>query len=383
MLAGTKTNATQPLSGIRVLDLTTLVPGPLATLALAEAGADVLKIERPGGDEAREYEPKVGPDSGIFALLNRGKRSIVLDLKTSGGIEHFKHLVADTDILVEQFRPGVMARLGLSYDVLSQINKRLIYCAISGYGQTGPLSGVAAHDLNYVAETGMLSLVVSADGSPVLPPALIADIAGGSYPAIMNILLALLRRERCGTGCYIDVAMAENVLPFLYAAIAKQQISGVAPRAGEDMTTGGSARYGIYRTLDDRFLSVAPVEDRFWASFCDRIGLPDQAREDRSEPVKTKALVAAKIKEKTAAQWREIFQGYDVCVTVVATIDEALDSEHFRSRKVFDSKVTTGSGDVTALPMPFDRSFRSPMVKAPYPLLDETADASGWDMFNS
>lgn len=373
----------QPLSGIRVLDLTTLVPGPIATLALAEAGANVIKVERPGGDEARGYEPRAGSDSGIFAMLNRGKRSIVLDLKSPEGVDRLKRLVADADVLVEQFRPGVMARLGVSYDILSRINKRLIYCAISGYGQTGPLSVVAAHDLNYVAESGMLSLVTTADGTPPLPPALIADIAGGSYPAIINILMGLLQRERSGEGCYIDVSMAENVLPFLYAAIAQQQINGLGPRPGGEMTTGGSARYQIYRTADDRFLSVAPVEDRFWLNFCDRIGLLGKDRDDELDPAKTSAQIAARIREKTAAEWGSIFSGHDVCVAIVATIDEALKSEHFRVRHVFDKKVRAGEVDLIGLPMPFDSRFRSSTASAAYPLLNEAADAGGWDMFNS
>jgi len=371
---------TQPLAGIRVLDLTTLVPGPLATLALAEAGAHVLKVERPGGDEARGYEPKIGADSAIFVLLNRGKRSVILDLKTVSGVERLKALAADADVLVEQFRPGVMARLGLSYDVLSQINPRLIYCAISGYGQSGPMSNVAAHDLNYVAGTGMLSLVATPDGAPVLPPALIADIAGGSYPAIINILMALLQRERSGTGCYIDVAMAENVLPFLYGAVAKHQVSGVGPKAGEDLTTGGSPRYALYRTADNRFLSVAPVEDRFWANFCDRIGLSAEDRNDRHDPRATGKRIAAKIAERTAAQWAEAFAGHDVCVAVVATIDEALESDHFRERRVFDNRVATDGQDITALPMPFDKAFRSSSSRTCYPRI-ENEGVGGWDSF--
>lgn len=373
----------QPLSGIRVLDLTTLVPGPIATLALAEAGASIIKVERPGGDEARGYEPKCGSDSGIFAMLNRGKRSVVLDLKTAEGVDRFKHLVAGADILVEQFRPGIMERLGVSYDILSQINKRLIYCSISGYGQTGPLSAVAAHDLNYVAESGMLSLVATADGRLPLPPALIADIAGGSYPAIINILMGLLQRERSGEGCYIDVSMAENVLPFLYGAIAHQQINGSAPRPGGEMTSGGSARYQIYRTADDRFMSVAPVEDRFWFSFCDRIGLSSEDREDGIDPDRTSAQIAEKIRERTAEEWSAIFSGHDVCVAIVATIDEALKSEHFRARCVFESKVVAGDSELIALPMPFDRNFRSTAASVAYPLLDEAANAGGWEMFNS
>lgn len=372
-----------PLTGIRVLDLTTLVPGPITTLALAEAGASVLKIERPGGDEARSYEPKMGEDSGVFIVLNRGKRSLMLDLKTSEGVARLKNLARDADILVEQFRPGVMARLGISYDDLSKINRRLIYCAISGYGQSGPLSQVAAHDLNYVADSGMLSLVASENGTPSLPPALIADIAGGSYPAIINILLALLHRERTGDGCYIDISMAENVLPFLYAALAQHQITGQSPKSGGEMTTGGSARYGIYRTADGRFLTVAPVEERFWVNFCDRIGLSEADRADAVDPERTKRIVASKIVEKSATEWAVIFTGHDVCVSVVATIDEALKSEHFRARKIFSNSVEVGREKLTALPMPLARVFRSSGSSLPYPLLDEAKDAGGWEMFNS
>lgn len=372
----------RPLTGIRVLDLTTLVPGPITTLALAEAGASVLKIERPGGDEARNYEPKVGVDSGVFVLLNRGKRSLVLDLKTASGIARLKRLVSEADILVEQFRPGVMARLGVSYDDLSKINRRLIYCAISGYGQSGPSSQIAAHDLNYVGESGMLSLVASENGAPALPPALIADIAGGSYPAIINILLALLHRDRSGEGCFIDISMAENVLPFLYAAIAQHQITGNSPKPGGEMTTGGSVRYGIYRTADGRFLTVAPVEDRFWLNFCDRIGLSDADRADTVDPEHTKRIVASRIAEKTAAEWIAISSGHDVCVSVVATIDEALKSDHFRDRNIFDNSVEVGQSKLMALPMPLAKVFRSSGSSMPYPSLDEAKSAGDWEMFD-
>src|SRR3954470_10543807 len=174
----------QPLKGVRVLDFSTLLPGPLATLILAEAGAEVIKIERPGrGDEMRSYEPKFGTDSVNFAMLNRGKRSIALDLKDKAALGKLKPLLVTADVVVEQFRPGVMDRLGLGYESLSKINPRIIYCAITGLGQDGPSALVAAPDLNYVAQQGLLGLAAGADGAPVVPPALIADIAGGTYPA--------------------------------------------------------------------------------------------------------------------------------------------------------------------------------------------------------
>src|SRR5262245_1953715 len=180
-------NDRRPLAGIRVLDFSTLLPGPLATLLLAESGAEVIKIERPGrGDEMRSYVPKFGADSVNFAMLNRGKRSIAIDLKAPDAIPRMRPLLESADVVVEQFRPGVMDRLGLGYEALKAINPRIIYCAITGWGQTGPKADIAAHDLNYVAESGMLALAAGADGAPVVPSALVADIAGGTYPAVIN-----------------------------------------------------------------------------------------------------------------------------------------------------------------------------------------------------
>src|SRR5688500_15799560 len=248
----------QPLEGIRVLDFSTLLPGPLATLILAEAGAEVIKIERPGrGDEMRSHTPRFGTDSVNFALLNRGKRSIAIDLKAPDAVATLRPLIESADVVVEQFRPGVMDRLGLGYESLREINPRLVYCAITGYGQHGPKADVAAHDLNYVAESGMLSLTKGADGAPVLPAALVADIAGGSYPAVVNILLALCARDRTGLGCKLDIAMADNLFTLMYWGIGNGLAAGEWPQPGGDLVTGGSPRYNIYRTRDDRFLAAA------------------------------------------------------------------------------------------------------------------------------
>ena len=180
----------RPLEGIRVLDFSTLLPGPLATLMLAEAGAEVIKIERPPiGDEMRTYVPSIGRDSLMFAQLNRGKRSIAIDLKAPGSVERLMPLLRSTDVLVEQFRPGVMTRLGLGYETLRELNPRIVYCSLTGYGASGPKADKAAHDLNYVAESGMLALVPRPGEAPSMPPTLIADIGAGAYPAVINVLL--------------------------------------------------------------------------------------------------------------------------------------------------------------------------------------------------
>ena len=216
-----------PLAGIRVLDFMTLLPGPLATLLLAEAGAEVIKIEHPDGENMRRLNPYWGKESVMFAMLNRGKKSVAADLKDPRVRDRILALAKTADVVVEQFRPGVMDRLGLGYGALSAINPKIIYCAITGYGQSGPRSTRAGHDLNYIGDAGLLALSSGPAGHRTVPPALIADIAGGSYPAVMNIVLALRQREATGEGTFIDVSMAESVLPFLYWAIGAGLAAGV------------------------------------------------------------------------------------------------------------------------------------------------------------
>src|SRR5919199_2120391 len=233
----------RPLEGLFVLDFTTLLPGPMATLLLAEAGADVLKIERPGGEEMRHYAPRWGRESVNFALLNRGKKSLALDLKEPAARDRLRPLLERADVLVEQFRPGVMARLGLDYESVSDINPRLVYCSITGYGQTGPKRDVAGHDLNYIGDAGLLALSMGDSARPVVPPALIADIAGGGHPAGLHILLTLRERERTGRGRRLDIAMADSLFPFLYWAVGQGLATGTWPGNGDSLVTGGTPRY--------------------------------------------------------------------------------------------------------------------------------------------
>jgi len=365
----------RPLEGIRVIDFSTLLPGPLATLLLAEAGAEVIKIERPGdGDEMRLYGPKLGTDGVNFALLNRGKRSIAIDLKAPGALARLRPLIERADILVEQFRPGVMERLGLGPATLEAVNPRLIYCAITGYGQTGPKAGVAGHDLNYCADSGLLSLAAGSDGAPVVPAALVADIAGGAYPAVINILLALQRRAVTGTGCRLDVSMTDSLAPFLFWAMGAGLAAGRWPKPAGELLSGGSPRYRLYRTADDRFVATAALEDRFWASFCDAIGLPARLRDDRVDVGATTAAVADLVQADSAAAWTKRFAGRDACCCVVATVEEALADPHFHARGLFDHQVRGGEAEIAALPVPIDATFRSAASSVSYPALGEAND---------
>ncbi len=364
----------QPLAGITVLDFSTLLPGPLAGLILAEAGADVIKIERPGqGDEMRVYEPRLGEDSVNFALLNRSKRSIALDLKDPDQRDRLLPLIRKADVLLEQFRPGVMDRLGLGYEALRPENPRLIWCSISGYGQSGPKAGVAAHDLNYIAETGLLGLSAGSDGAPVIPPTLIADIAGGAYPAVINILLALQHRAHTGKGCRLDIAMTDQLFPLMYWALGNASAAGRWPHPGGELVTGGSPRYQIFRTADDRFLAAAPLEQRFWDRFSRLIGLEERFRDDARDPAATIARIAEIVGASSAADWEKRFAGEDVCCSIVRTLEEALADPHFRARGLFDHELQAAGRSIPALPVPVAPEFRSAGSKS-FPVLGEADD---------
>ena len=355
----------QPLSGLLVLDFSTLLPGPLAALMLAEAGAEVIKIERPSGEDMRRFVPRLGDESAPFALLNRGKQVLTLDLKSEAEREKLKPLIARADILIEQFRPGVMARLGLGYDDLRKLNPRLIYCSISGYGQSGPRAGEAGHDINYIGNTGLLDLQPGPIEHPAPPPALIADIAGGSFPAVINILLALRAREQSGEGSYLDIAMTDAMFTFAWYALALGQAAGRFPKPGELHLAGGSPRYQLYPTKDGKLVACGALEQKFWLAFAAAIGLPEEFVDDRRDPKATRAAAAKLIARKTAEEWRPILARADCCASIVTPLEEALRDPHFVERGLFAHQVASASGEtMPALPLPIAPQFRdAPGVK--------------------
>lgn len=347
---------TRALSGITVLDFTTLLPGPLATLMLAEAGAEVIKVEQPGGEEMR-VAPTHRENSTAFAMLNAGKRSVTLDLKSATGRAHLAPLVARADVLVEQFRPGVMQRLGLDYEAVRAVNPRIIYCSISGYGQSGPRAGEAGHDLNYIGATGLLALSPGPADAPTVPPGLIADIAGGSMPAVINILLALRQRDATGVGVHLDVAMADVGFTFAWHALARAD--GRIPGAGESDLCGGSPRYQLYPTADGRLVACAALEQKFWEAFTATIGLPAPLVDDRADPQATKREIARIIRAQPASHWRPLLAAADCCATIVASLDEALADEHFVRRGLFAHRVASEDGAISpALPLPLSPALR-------------------------
>ena len=357
-----------PLQDIRVLDFSTLLPGPLASLILAEAGAEVIKVERTGaGEDMRGYPPQLDGTGGSFALLNRGKRAIALDLRAPGAADSLLALAPTIDIVLEQFRPGVMDRLGLGYEAWRALNPKILYCAITGYGQDGPRAREAGHDMNYQAGTGLLALTAGADGSPGIASALVGDIAGGTYPAVVNLLLALRRRDRTGEGCFIDIAMAENLFTFQFLGLATGQGAGVWPRPGGETLTGGTARYRIYRTADGRHLAVAALEDKFWEAFCEIAGIPERLRDDARDPQATRAAVTEVVAARDSAWWEAALAGKDTCCTVVRTLEEAVRDIHFQARGVFARKVEIPGHVLPALPIPLVHALRTPAENAPAP----------------
>ncbi|WP_180899119.1 CaiB/BaiF CoA transferase family protein [Martelella soudanensis] len=357
-----------PLEDVKVIDFSFHLPGPMASLILSEAGADVVKVERPGtGDELRMIPPFAGDESLSFAMLNRGKKSVCLDLKNPRAFEMLEPLLREADVLIEQFRPGVMERLGFGYDAIRAVNPRIVYCSITGYGQTGPARMKAGHDLNYCAETGLLSLSGDISGRPTVPQVTIADIAGGSYPAVMNILLALRRKDKTGAGCHLDISMTRNLFALQYWAVGETAFHGKPPAPSDALLTGGSPRYAIYEAGDGRYLAAAPIEDRFWQRFCELIELPEEYRDDAKDPERTRTVVAAIMARAPVDHWDRLL-GADCCCAKVRNMEEAMADAHFAATGTFDRKVVTRDGrTLTGTTVPIDSalSVSSDRMQAP------------------
>ncbi len=327
------------LDGVRVLDLSRLLPGPFCSMLLADMGADVIKIEDTrGGDYARYYPPTVeGGKGALFASLNRDKRGIALDLKSPEGPGVLEALVRDADVLIESFRPGVLERLGVGHARLREVNPRLVTCAISGYGQDGPLASRAGHDLNYLALAGVLEQNGPAGDAPQVPGFQLADVAGGALYAALGITAALFRRERTGEGSTVDVSMTEGAMS-LHIPVQVEAQAGQAPVRGGGMLTGGVPGYRVYATADGRHLAVGALEPKFWMAFVQAIGAPELAGEGLATgeaAVKAIARVSELLGARTLEQWVPVFEGADCCVEPVRTPLEVLEGELMKARRMF------------------------------------------------
>jgi crotonobetainyl-CoA:carnitine CoA-transferase CaiB-like acyl-CoA transferase len=329
-----------PLHGIRILDFSTLLPGPFATMMLADLGADVLKVEAPHRpDLLRQGPPYDDGASGGYMAINRGKRSITLDLKFPEAVAVVKRLVQSYDIVIEQFRPGVMDRLGLGYETLRRENDALIYCSITGYGQDGPYRDRAGHDINYLAISGILSCSGRKEQGPVPQAVQIGDLGGGSYQAVVSILAAVIHRHRTGEGQYIDVSMTDGAISWCTFLAVKQLVGGKNPEYESEFLNGGSF-YDCYRTSDGRYMSVGSIEPPFFAALCratgteDLIGKLGWGMEGQDIMREAKERFRQIFASKTQAEWIEIFKDLDACVEPVLTVAEMTRHPQVRARNM-------------------------------------------------
>ncbi|HVV83628.1 MAG TPA: CaiB/BaiF CoA-transferase family protein, partial [Kofleriaceae bacterium] len=361
----------RPLEGLRVLDLSRLLPGPFLTMVLADLGADVVKVEDPKvGDYLRAFPPAKGGISGRFLAVNRGKRSIALDLKRPDHHAAFLRLATQADVVVESFRPGVLDRLGLGWGALSAANPRLVLCSISGYGQTGPYVDRAGHDLNYVGLAGVLAMGAEGPGRPPAMPGIqIGDLAGGALWSATGILAALVGRERTGHGSHVDVSMTEGALALLAAELGNLDC-GAHPTRGRELLNGALACYSIYRTADDRYLSVGALEPKFWIAFNTAIGRKPDVSELVAPPARQEELraeLAAILAGKTRAEWLAIFAQHDACCEPVLELDELEAHPQHAAREVFFTVDGGAAGPLRQVRTPLG----APASPAPPPRLGE------------
>lgn len=319
------------LTGIKVIDISRMLPGPYCSMLLADHGARVIAIE----------DRRYAADNLFFPGVNRNKEHITLNLKTPTGQEIFHKLIQDADVLLEGFRPGVTQRLGIDYETLKTKNPGLIYCAITGYGQTGPYRQRAGHDANYLAMSGLLDLIGEAGRAPLIPPLGLADIAGGSMNAVIGILLALVVRQQTGQGQYIDISMTDGMLGFLSLPLHFYQQSGQMPRRGENLLSHRYACYNTYSTLDERHICVAPLEHRFWQVLCQHTGLEKyiDCQYDESLREQMIADMQAVFKHKTLAAWQHELAQLDVCCEPVLRPDEVLTDPLFKARDMITTQI--------------------------------------------
>ncbi len=355
-----------PLASLKVLDFSTLLPGPFASLLLADMGAEVLRVESPTRmDLLRVLPPHDQGTSASHAYLNRSKRSLALDLKQAEALEIVRELVKDYDIVLEQFRPGVMERLGLGYAALKAINPRLIYVSITGYGQTGPYKDRAGHDINYLALAGVASYTGRQDSGPLPLGVQLADVGGGSLHAVVGLLAAVIARQQSGVGQYLDVSMTDCSFSLNAMAGAGYLACGVEPGWETHVLNGGSF-YDYYRSRDGRWMSVGSLEPAFMQQLCEALGRPELAAQGLSpKPEQQKALKLAlqvEFEKRSFEELCELFAGVDACVEPVLTLSEALEHPQLKARELV-SQVPRDDGSTQAqiaCPLKFSEGLPEP-----------------------
>ena len=357
-----------PLKGLKILDFTTLLPGPYATMMLADLGAEVLRIISGSRPDLTAFMPPFLPGTNLsaaMASLGRGKRCMALNLKETRAVAIVRRLVAEYDIVIEQFRPGVMAKFGLDYETLKAENPELIYCSLTGYGQTGPFSNRAGHDINYLARSGMMSCSGRKETGPTLTGIQIADVASGSNNAVIGILAAVVHRQNTGEGQHVDVSMTDGVVAFNAFAAAAFLADGTETGYETGFLNGGSL-YDFYEAKDGKFLSFGGLEPQFFAAFCETIGRPDLTPGGVAPPELTriKEEIRAILKTKTRDEWLALFATVDACVEPVLSLGEALADPQVSARGMVVEVDLPGGGTVRQLGHPIHYSVTKPEYRA-------------------
>lgn len=330
---------TMALEGIRVLDLTRLAPGPYCTMFLADLGADVIKIEPGGGRAAMMATALATEDEEVRRAHNpenRNKRSIVLNLKIKEAQEVFHKLAEKADVIIEEFRPGVVKRLNVDYETIKKINPRVVYCSLTGYGQDGPYEQVAGHDINYISTAGAQSMIGPRGGPPVVITNLLADYAAGGMHAAIGILAALMARERTGKGQHVDIAMTDGVISMMHAEAASYFATGKVPGRGDILMFGGAHHYNIYKTKDGKYVSLGALEPWFHENLCKALGRDDfTPHEFNAEKWDEMAAAFRKIfLTKTRDEWVKLLRQTDTCVAPVYSVDEVFSDPQVLHRKM-------------------------------------------------
>jgi crotonobetainyl-CoA:carnitine CoA-transferase CaiB-like acyl-CoA transferase len=372
-----------PLSDVKVLDLTRLLPGGFCSLLLADLGAEVLKVEDTGmGDYIRwappyygsEEQQALGTRSSLYLSLNRGKRSVRLDLKNQQGIEALLRLVAEHDVVLDGFRPGVLDKLGVGYERMREANPRVVYCAITGYGQDGPYAQRAGHDMNYLGLVGLLGLTGAKDGPPVQSAGQIADLGGGGLMAAFGVMAALHERERSGEGQMVDISMADGALSWLAMVAGRYFCDTDVPRRGEQQLAGGLVCYLPYEAADG-WVTCGALEPKFWAAFCHGVERTDLIEKQFEAPGSAAwEEVAAVFRSRTRAEWKDFNDERDCCIEPVLDLDEALGSDLVRERGMVVELEQPQLGTIRQLANPVKLSRTPADPTRPAPAFGEHTD---------
>ncbi|MFD3694770.1 CaiB/BaiF CoA transferase family protein [Streptomyces sp. NPDC058646] len=360
-----------PLAGVRVVELAGIGPGPFAAMLLADLGADVVRVDRPGGGGLA-----VDP---AFDVTNRNKRSVLVDLKSAEGPARVLDLVERADVLIEGFRPGVAERLGVGPADCHARNPELVYGRMTGWGQEGPLAHTAGHDIAYIAVTGALGMIGSADGPPAVPANLVGDYAGGSLYLVIGVLAALQHARTAGTGQVVDAAIVDGTAHLTAMIHGMVAAGGWQDRRGANLLDGGCPFYGTYETSDGRYMAVGALEQQFYDTFVELLGIKDQApaRKDLARWGELREAVAARFRTRTRAEWTAVFEGTDACVAPVLSLGEAPHHPHLAARGTF-----TDFGGITQ-PAPAPRFSATPAAVSSGPALPGAHAASvaaDWDV---